>query len=1636
MRRRFLLSLLLLLGVLVVPPSHAAPPASDLNAMFNAYGDQGGHWTGADSTVSVQLPDGRVAWLFSDTFLGTVNPDHSRPKSAPFIHNSIVVQQGNQLVQTLHGGTAASPTSLVNATNPDEFYWIGAAKVQDGVLKALYGRYSKAGEGPLGFARVGTALVTFSLPALAVTSVTDLTLDKKVGWGSAIVSDVGYDYVYGTEDVDGYKFAHVARTSNLNSAWQFWNGTAWVAQETESARLLSGAGTAFSVVRNGNQFVLATHDGNTPFGPWLAAYTAPSPTGPFSGPTYVYKAPEPESSTNWQFPYDVQLHQEQASPGTLLLSYNNNSLNNEDNYSDARIYRPRFVDVPWPPATPDPSTVPAAPSGVAATTNSEGGGKVTWNAQNGLRYWVYQRDVTAGQTHFARSPNQDTAGEHGLGGLRDGHTYEFKVSATNANGEGAFSAAVSVTAHVTPPPAPANLRATAGSNADVALQWDAVTGNAQYQIYRRDVTANEADFTEVWFPSPSNTSFTVTDLVPGHTYEFKVLARNGGGQSGPSNVVQAVVRVAPPPVPTGLTAAAQSDGSVKLQWASAGDGLWYWVYQRDVTAGETDFKRLTYPVADGTTAQPGLLQNGHVYEFAVTSINRFNVESGRSAVVSVTARWDKPAAPTGLTAAAQGDGSVKLQWNSAGENLWYWVYQRDVTAGESFIKLEYPITEGTSFQPGLLLKDHVYEFKVSGINAGGEGPASAVVQATARYDAPAAPVGLTATPGDGTVALNWSAVPNAWYWIYQRDVTAGEENFTKLEYPITNGASFTAGLLANGHTYEFKVSAITNGGEGATSAVVSAKPMPPLPAKVTGLTATPKPSGEIELGWVALPSVYYWIYQRDVTAGQGFTKLPYPASEAKFTAGGLTHGHVYEFKIAATNLAGDGPASDVRSATANYALPAAPANLRGGAAGDGSIDLQWDSAGPNLYYWVYRRDVTAGETSFTRATYPTDQTTLSWEGLRDSHVYEFQVRAENAGGLGPASNTVSITSRGGLPAPPTNLTASPGNGRVVLNWTASPTGSVYYWVYYRDASIGEGFRKLDVPFGSPTATLEPLTNGHTYEFKVSATNSAGDSKTTPVVSARPLPPRPAAASLTAIAGNGEVGLGWNAVEHATYFWVEYRDTTAGQVGWQRLPLPVQAWAHTVKPLANGHRYEFRAISGNVAGESGASNVVAATPVPPPPAAPSNLRAVAGDKKVTLTWNASPSGPVYYWVYFRPQGHSQWYYFQYPASGTSFTATGLMNGFNYEFRVTAANLGGQSPPSNVVSAKPFQPLPSAPGGLSVTAGDGRASLSWGPSSGADYYWVYFQPQGQTTWFYFPNPVHGTSFNATGLLNGYNYSFYVRGANEAGQGNASNTVTVKPLPPLPVAPAWISASAERDTAKVNIQWGASPTAGVLYSLEYRNASDNGAWYPMSTTNRTSDYLHQRPVGVKWEFRVSMSNMAGKVYSPVASAVSNVWMPDFQYNWQNIGNGSNAAAYLMVQKFGLECATSNRQRVCFGFSPTVTGQPITIGDYFFFPQNKERLNRLITCEAEQKIDVRGRFGAGTAENYSHQLLKHEAVHTWQTTFFSSYGSFMSAYAIASAYSWKLTGNAWQANTFETQANLYWGGYLGPYGGTRDCY
>ncbi|MCU7724444.1 DUF5005 domain-containing protein [Actinoplanes sp. KI2] len=600
-------------------PSTTAPPAAprfaaaDLTAMFQRYADGGGGWTGGDNTASVALPDGRVAWLFSDTYLGNVAADHTRPRDSPFVHNTIVVQEGATLTRTLHGGPEAGPKPLVGPAG-DDYYWAQTGVVAGGALQVFYNRYHRHGAGPWDFTLTGSALATFALPGLRLKNVTDLPLGDTIAWGAAVLQEGEYTYVYGSERTgDALRFAHLARARDPAAAWEFWDGTGWTARAQRSARLLSGVDTGFSVQRAGDRYVLVTTEGNLPFDPAIVAYTSATPAGPWAGPVQLHTPEEPLA-------YDARLHPELARPGRLLISYNVNSLDADTAYRDARVYRPRFVEVAWPPR-PAAGT---APAGLVAAVNDVHP-RLRWKAVPGAtRYWVYERDLTIGQTHPARRPEPVTGTEADAGQLKEGHTYEFRVAADDSE----LSAAVTATR--TRPQVPSGLRARALSSGRIALTWDDPGAHLWYWLYQRDAGSG-GPWRRADYPIDDPGGFTTVPLLHGHAYEFRITAIGPAGESGPSRTVRVTARYAAPPAPTGLTVV-PGDGRADLTWR--GNAPYYRMYYRDVTAGQTAYTRGAF-LLDEPKAAAGLLTNGHVYDFRVTAV-RNGAEGPPSRSVRVT----------------------------------------------------------------------------------------------------------------------------------------------------------------------------------------------------------------------------------------------------------------------------------------------------------------------------------------------------------------------------------------------------------------------------------------------------------------------------------------------------------------------------------------------------------------------------------------------------------------------------------------------------------------------------------------------------------------------------------------------------------------------------------------------------------------------------------------------------------------------------------------------------------------------------------------------------------------------------------------------------------------------------------------
>lgn len=129
------------------------------------------------------------------------------------------------------------------------------------------------------------------------------------------------------------------------------------------------------------------------------------------------------------------------------------------------------------------------------------------------------------------------------------------------------------------------------------------------------------------------------------------------------------------------------------------------------------------------------------------------------------------------------------------------------------------------------------------------------------------------------------------------------------------------------------------------------------------------------------------------------------------------------------------------------------------------------------------------------------------------------------------------------------------------------------------------------------------------------------------------------------------------------------------------------------------------------------------------------------------------------------------------SSTSFIDTGVVNGTNYRYVVTANTQNGESVNSNEVSLTPASQAAPAVPTLSGTAGNGQVSLAWNASAGAVDYRV---KRGTASGgpYSVVATVTTTSFNHTGLTNGQTGYYVVSARNGALESANSNQVQLTP------------------------------------------------------------------------------------------------------------------------------------------------------------------------------------------------------------------------------------------------------------------
>ncbi|MCC2591847.1 DUF4185 domain-containing protein [Tessaracoccus sp. OS52] len=322
--------------------------------LFAEYGNTSGNWVGADSTYSAVLKDGTIAWLFSDTLLGTVTDGVVDVDTRGFINNSFILERDGELVRTVTGGTEEAPEAVFGPPAENSWYWLGAGYVSpNGQLQVGLNKYDKFGPGIWDWTWDQSSIATVDPSTWEVTEIAPVELDSNVQWTSWYERTEGKTYIYGVDDQGALKQAHVARVAGHDLSridkWEFWTGSGWSRDAADSAPILDHVANEYSVTKFRDGYLLVTHDTSEIFSNKVVAYTSCDPTGPFVNKTDLFQTPETGLWGSYGdpniFTYNSHVHPEFSTDSELLISYNVNTFDNEHVWDDVTIYRPRFWTV-------------------------------------------------------------------------------------------------------------------------------------------------------------------------------------------------------------------------------------------------------------------------------------------------------------------------------------------------------------------------------------------------------------------------------------------------------------------------------------------------------------------------------------------------------------------------------------------------------------------------------------------------------------------------------------------------------------------------------------------------------------------------------------------------------------------------------------------------------------------------------------------------------------------------------------------------------------------------------------------------------------------------------------------------------------------------------------------------------------------------------------------------------------------------------------------------------------------------------------------------------------------------------------------------------------------------------------------
>ena len=434
--------------------------------------------------------------------------------------------------------------------------------------------------------------------------------------------------------------------------------------------------------------------------------------------------------------------------------------------------------------------------------------------------------------------------------------------------------------------------------------------------------------------------------------------------------------------------------------------------------------------------------------------------------------------------------------------------------------------------------------------------------------------------------ITWNAVSGAAGYDVETDGKA---------FDVGTALSYTHSGLQAETSHSYRVRVRNAGGTGAWSDYVNGTTLP-YPPETPTITDTSTTQSAITISWDAVAKADSYEIETD-------GKIIDAKLNTTYTDEGLEPDSLHKYRVRALNAGGPSEWSAYKEISTLPTPPEVPENLKGIPTMK-NITLSWEAADRAEGYEL---DVDS------RICKVETGTSYIHDGLSANSSHTYRIRAWNRGGKSDWSSDQTITTWPEIPATPTNIMATAETDAITVTWYSSPYAESY------DLQVDE---KEAVNSKETSYTNKGLIPGTKHTYKIRAKNISGDGQWSKPVEISTLPMEATTttgaailANIAAVVTNKSVTLAWQAIETNAQYEIEV-DGVVSDNGRDTM------YNHTGLEPVSFHTYRIRTKNAN--GNDQWCAVLALSTLPNLPGAPSNVKALAANTQIELSWTKEES----------------------------------------------------------------------------------------------------------------------------------------------------------------------------------------------------------------------------------------------------------------------------------------------------------------------------------------------------------------------------------------------------------------------------